>query len=588
MNVQVNLLDALPAAVYTTDPAGRITYYNDAAAELWGHRPPLQSSLWCGSWRLYWPDGRSMAHDECPMAVMLKEGRAMPGVEAIAERPDGTRVWFMPFPRLIRDGDGRLTGALNLLVDITERRQLDVESSRLAAIVSSSDDAIVSKTLEGVVTSWNAGAERMFGYGAEEMIGSKIIRIIPPELRSEEDDILARLARGEHIDHYDTVRMRKNGQRLYVSLTVSPLRDRRGVIVGASKIARDITERKRSEEMQRVLTAELHHRVKNTLAVVQSIANQSLRRARDPEHFVRSLSGRIQALARAHTLLVDRKMTGSDLADVIREQVLLDNPDGRIEVSGPSIHLNATVSVNLSLVLHELSTNSRKYGSLSVPDGQLAISWRVQSVPALRLLIEWREHGSPNVSDPKSVGFGTSLIERMLASAGGSATMLYADTGLTCTLTLPLDEQTVEAAPIQPSSGASGRRRVVMLVEDEPLIAMDIEAEIENTGYSVAGPFSTVTAALQAIEQEDVDAAILDANLQGHGVDAVAAALRRKSVPFVFATGYGKESLPPGFDDAPVLTKPFGTSALRDALATMLNRDDAPSTVLSMEAHRRK
>src|SRR5688572_2320556 len=313
MDTEVTLLDALPAAVYTTDPAGNITYYNDAAAELWGHRPPLETSQWCGSWRLYWPDGRPMSHDKCPMAVMLKEHRAMPGAEAIAERPDGSRVWFMPFPRLLRDAEGNVTGALNLLVDISERKRSDVESSRLAAIVSSSDDAIVSKTLEGVVTSWNAGAERMFGYGAEEMIGSKITRIIPPERHREEDEILAKLSRGEHIDHYDTVRMRKDGQRLHVSITISPLRDRTGTIVGASKIARDITERKRSEETQRMLTAELTHRVKNTLAVVQSIANQSLKRARDPEHCVRSLSGRIQALARSHSLLVERKMSGADL-----------------------------------------------------------------------------------------------------------------------------------------------------------------------------------------------------------------------------------------------------------------------------------
>src|SRR5688572_16203538 len=124
---ETNILDALPAAVYTTDAAGNITYYNDAAAELWGHRPQLGSSQWCGSWRLYWPDGRLLPHDECPMAVMLKEGRAMPGIEAIAERPDGSRVWFTPFPRLIRDEQGNVTGGMNLLVDVTDRRKHDVE-----------------------------------------------------------------------------------------------------------------------------------------------------------------------------------------------------------------------------------------------------------------------------------------------------------------------------------------------------------------------------------------------------------------------------------------------------------------------------
>src|SRR5215475_5402641 len=240
------LLEALPVAVYTTDAEGRITFYNRAAAELWGHHPELGSSQWCGSWRLYWPDGRPLPHGECPMAIALKEGREVRGEAAIAERPDGTRVRFMPYPTPLRDASGRLVGALNLLMDVTERHDSELESARLAAIVVSSDDAIISKTLDGRITSWNAGATRIFGYEASEMIGESILRIIPPELHGEEREILARLRRGER--------------------TVSPLRDRSGRVVGASKVGLDITDRKRAEKMQRVLTDELAHRVKNTLA----------------------------------------------------------------------------------------------------------------------------------------------------------------------------------------------------------------------------------------------------------------------------------------------------------------------------------
>src|SRR5690348_13052287 len=156
------LLEALPAAVYTIDRAGRITFYNEAAADLWGCRPELGSSQWCGSWRLYWPDGRPLPHGQCPMAIALKEGREVRGVEAIAERPDGTRVRFLPFPTPLRDPSGRLIGAINLLMDITERHDAELESARLAAIVVSSDDAIISKTIDGRVTSWNEGASRIF------------------------------------------------------------------------------------------------------------------------------------------------------------------------------------------------------------------------------------------------------------------------------------------------------------------------------------------------------------------------------------------------------------------------------------------
>jgi len=125
------LLDALPAAVYTTDAAGRITYYNDAAADLWGHRPPLGTSEWCGSWKLYWPDGTPLAHNECPMAIALKENRIVRGMEAAAERPDGTRVPFIPYPTPIHDDAGKLIGAVNMLVDITDRKRAEEQQGLL-------------------------------------------------------------------------------------------------------------------------------------------------------------------------------------------------------------------------------------------------------------------------------------------------------------------------------------------------------------------------------------------------------------------------------------------------------------------------
>jgi PAS domain S-box-containing protein len=192
MIAATDLLEALPAAVYTTDVDGRITFYNAAAVELWGHRPEIGSARWCGSWRLYWPDGRPMAHEECPMAKTLRQGRPILGAEAVAERPDGTRVPFAPYPALLKDGSGQIRGAINLLIDITDRKDGEFASAHLAAIVASSDDAIISKTLEGVITSWNGGATRIFGYELEEMIGQSVRRIIPPDLQDEEDDILAR------------------------------------------------------------------------------------------------------------------------------------------------------------------------------------------------------------------------------------------------------------------------------------------------------------------------------------------------------------------------------------------------------------
>jgi PAS domain S-box-containing protein len=232
------MIDTLPAAIYTMDAQGRLTHFNAAAVKFSGRIPELGTDQWCVSWKLFYPDGRPMLHEDCPMAIALKEGRILEGVEAIAERPDGTRRWFTPFPTLLRDNSGKIVGGI---------------TSLLAAIVDSSDDAIVSKNLDGIITSWNNSAERMFGYTAQEAMGQHITLIIPGERRSEEEDIIRRLRRGERVDHLETVRRHKDGTQLDVALTISPIRDAGGRVIGASKIARDITHRRALERAQKVL-----------------------------------------------------------------------------------------------------------------------------------------------------------------------------------------------------------------------------------------------------------------------------------------------------------------------------------------------
>src|SRR5438874_2712448 len=152
-----------------------------------------------------------MRHDESPMAVALKEGRPIRGAEAAAERPDGTRVPFLAYPTPLWDRSGALTGAVNTLIDITERKRTEQLAQRLGAIVASSGDAIVSQDLDGIIKTWNPGAEWLFGYTAEEVIGKPITLLIPMDRHSEESDILSRIRRGECIDHYETVRQRKDG-----------------------------------------------------------------------------------------------------------------------------------------------------------------------------------------------------------------------------------------------------------------------------------------------------------------------------------------------------------------------------------------
>jgi PAS domain S-box-containing protein len=583
------LLDALPAAVYLTDAEGRITYYNEAAVELWGHRPQLGTDRWCGAWRIYWPDGRVLPHDECPMAVALKEGRPLRGIEAIAERPDGTKVRFLPFPTPLRDPSGKLIGAINLLVDITKSHEADIDLERLAAIVDSSDDAIVSKTLTGQISSWNAGATRIFGYEAHEMIGQPITRIIPPELHDEETEILARLRRGQRVDHYETVRIAKDGRRLNISLTVSPVRDNLGKVVGAAKIARDITERKQAEKLHRLLIDELSHRVKNTLATVQALANQSLRRAKSPADFVSSFGGRVQALARAHDLITQTKLRGAEVLDIVRDQVMLGaTDDTRVSCSGPVVMLDAEPSLHLALVLHELATNARKYGALSSPNGHLGVHWELQTNGGYRLVLEWQESGGPKVSAPKDRGFGSALIDHTLAACGGEVSMRYAAAGVTGRIILPIPEperpgqpaatlrtdRTLSLLP-RPAEERSLKGKRIAIIEDEPLVAMDLQSTLSTAGCEVIGPAGTLDKARKLIADAEFDAALLDVDLSGHRVDELATALTRKNVPFAFVSGYGREGLPTGFHEAMLLKKPFSQEQLIGMVELLLYQADA-------------
>lgn len=297
--------EALPEAVYTTDAAGRITFYNSAAADMWGVEPEIGKSEFCGSWKLYWPDGTPLPHNECPMAVALSEKRVVRGLSAIAERPDGTRIPFMAFPTPIFGAEGKLIGAVNMLVDIVDRMVVDEAAQRYAAIVQSSDDAILAKDINGTIVSWNAGAERLFGYTAEEAVGRLIVMLIPKDRENEEPEILSRIRGGERIEHYETIRRRKDGSLVEISISVSPIRSRDGRIIGASKIARDITERRRAEEQQYMLIREMDHRVKNLFTLAGSWC-RSARSAPTASDLASAVSSRLSALSCAHSLTVPR------------------------------------------------------------------------------------------------------------------------------------------------------------------------------------------------------------------------------------------------------------------------------------------
>jgi PAS domain S-box-containing protein len=308
------------------------------------------------------------------------------------------------------------------------------EAFWLASIVESSHDAIVSKNLDGVIMSWNAGAERLFGYSAAEAIGQPITIVIPEDRRSEAPAILKRIRCGERVDQFETVRRRKSGELIDISLTVSPVRNAEGEIIGASKIARDITERRRTDERIAALALEAEHRAKNILATVQATVHLS--RGATVEEFKQVVEARIRALANVHALFAAARWTGADLAIIARQELApyLVGGDVRARVDGESILLSPPLAQAIAVTLHELATNAAKYGALSVAGGFVEVSW--SRSPDGRIALCWSETGGPPAIAPKSGGFGTKVIERLLRGVGSEIRHNWRPEGLVCELSL--------------------------------------------------------------------------------------------------------------------------------------------------------
>jgi PAS domain S-box-containing protein len=433
-------LQALPVAVYTTDPEGRITFFNEAAAALWQSRPEL-GSKWCGAWRLRTIDGVPLPHDQCPMAIAIREDREIHWARAIAERPDGTQVPFVAFPTPLHDASGKLTGGINTLIDMSSELLPAEAGMHLAAIVESSMDAIVSKNIDGIITSWNAAAARLFGYRAEEAIGQPITMLIPEGLRHEEASIIQRIKTGERVATFETTRRHKDGHLIPVSLTISPIRDAKGHIVGASKIARDITGNKENEQRIRLLMREVNHRVKNQYSVILSIIRETSRRWQDPQEFERHVRERIMALSDSHDLLVLADWKGATTYELLRAQVTPFADSERLSFSGPPVLLSPNAVQYLGIAFHELATNAAKHGALSSLAGQISVDWQVvtDAEGGKYFELTWTEIGGPPALETASSGFGTVVLRRVAPQAmGGTGEVVFADTGLVWRFRAPL------------------------------------------------------------------------------------------------------------------------------------------------------
>ncbi len=622
------MLDALPAAIYTTDAEGRITHFNPACIEFSGRTPEIGSDHWCVTWKLFYPDGRPMPHDQCPMAIALKTGRVIRGAEAIAERPDGTRIWFIPYPTPLFDDMGNVTGGINMLVDITERKEAEAARAKLAAIVESSDDAIISKDLNGIIMSWNNGAQRIFGYTAEEVIGKPVTMLIPADYVNEEPGILDRIRRGQRIEHYETVRQRKDGSLLDISLTVSPLKDASGRIIGAAKVARDITSRKQAESAVKLareqaeaassakdkFLAVLSHELRTPLTpVVMTVVAMDMNPDLAPD--MRDDVAMIRRNLELETRLIDdlldlsRVTTGklrlsSEMVDVIsavrhacetcRPLILEKGIQLHCDLPPHAYHVKADPT-RFQQVLWNLLKNAAKF----TPDrGDIYVS--VAKADEDRVRIQVRDTGvgiAPEVL-PKifdafeqgdasvtrqfgGMGLGLAISKALVEMHNGtiSAESGGKHCGSTFTVELPavLPKEDVHFMPANGGSGNGDGALRVLIVEDHADTARVLSRLLGASGHRVKTAGS-VAAALELAGKEPFDVIVSDIGLpDATGYDLMKQIQARYPMKGIAMSGYGmdedlRKSREAGFSDH--IVKPANVAQLERTIRRVASKSE--------------
>ena len=477
---QSYLIELFPMAAYAVRaPDGVIVWFNSRAAELWGRAPVVGDTdeRFCGAYRLYHADGTHMAHCDTPVALALETGASVHEQEVVIEKPDGSRVTVSVHIDPIRDNNGAIVGVVNFFHDITERQRAEAAQRRLAAIVECSDDGIISRDLNGTITSWNTGAQQIFGFTPEEAIGQPITRVIPPELRHEEQQILGRLRNGERIDHYETVRLKKDGSRLQVSLTISPLRDSQGHVVGASKIVRDITERKRAQEAikeselsalllqvqdeeRRRMARELHDGVGQLIAALgmnafklaeekAKLSPDTARCAEENVTLTEQISRDIRTVSYLlHPPLLDEMGLHSALQWYVEGFAERSKIAAKLEVSENSDRLPPDYELCLFRVAQECLTNIHRHSGSSV-----AVVRLLQTAEEIKLEVKDDGRGMDRETRSRlvagaSVGVGLRGMRERLRRLGGNLQIESNGNGTLVAATLPVEHpKTANARP---------------------------------------------------------------------------------------------------------------------------------------------
>ena len=502
-------------------------------------------------------------------------------------RPSGEVRWCTGSTSIIHDGAGRATHLFGYTVDITDRRRAEAEQAERQAILQSLLDAaalyvgVVELTEDGFVfIMTNKAAAEFYGIpqGPAHIHARELDRD-PQRLAARRAFLLDAWNKREPVTLEHPFFHR--GKRVAWCLaTYTPLPESFDGRPRLSFVLIDITGRKLAEERQHLLMREVDHRAKNALAVAQAVVE--LTKETEPTAFKRAVVGRVSAIARTHSLLADQRWTGVDFRRLVSEELApyaTERP-GHVVLDGPSHVLPPAAAQLIGLVVHELATNAAKYGALKGDDGSLSVRWSVDAEGALKF--DWTETAvlEAPLRPPERHGFGLRLLDQTISrQLGGAWTTDWTASGLAFAMTLPLqspeaepEPETTRAAPSPPPAPAQpteiGARRRVLVVEDEPLIALELESCLEDLGFEVSGRCGTLAEA-QSLADPLPDLAVLDVDLAGRTTFDLGGRLKGSGVQVIFCTGYAGVDLPPPLAGVPVLVKPVTRDALAGAIEAL-------------------
>jgi PAS domain S-box-containing protein len=603
-------VDQLPTAIAVVDAEGRLVRANALARALLGLGGELD--------RL---PPTPMA--EGPLLRTLRTGEPLEE-ELDLERPDGTVVALAVRTAPIRDADGRIEGAVSVFDDVAERRRARESERLLAAIVSTSQDAIFAKSLEGEIRSWNRGAQAMYGYTPDEAIGRSVTMLAPPERADEIPALLERLARGERIAPFETVRVTKDGRRLCILLTISPIADEDGTIVAASTVARDITEARRVEREHQRLEEELRHAQRlesvgrlaggiahefnNILQIIRGFSTRLLARApddatREELHAIDEAAGRAAALVRQLLAFGGRQVLHPRPLDL---NLLIEDHEPLLRAMlGAGIELHCRLELHLpqieadpaqiEQVLTNLALNAREAmpegGSLTIEtaavtldgDGARPLALDPGDYVLLRVCdtgVGMDEATRERIFEPffstrartDASGLGLATVHGIVAQSGG-AISVESEPGAGATFTIFLPRLQTRSVAVAPS--ADDRRRgpgaLLLVVEDEPLLLELMAVNLRDAGYRLCTA-GTPHQALELVREQEFDLIVSDVVMPGMNGPEMVERIRelQPHIPALYVSGYAEQAISRGGRLEPLLAKPFKADDLLAAVAALL------------------